>query len=150
MGKRRRINPPLYFFAAVLGMAGLHFGLPVRTLLAFPWNLIGLAPLAVGFWLGLAGMRTFKRAGTTVKPFEESTALITGGVFNLTRNPLYLSLTLMLVGLAALFGSLTPWALVPPFALLMHRGFIAPEERLLEEEFGEEYLAYKRRVRRWL
>jgi protein-S-isoprenylcysteine O-methyltransferase Ste14 len=76
--------------------------------------------------------------------------LVTHGVFAFSRNPMYLSMMLGLLGVFVALGSLTPLAAVPVFFLIIRRRFIAVEERMLEEAFGDDYRAYKSRVRRWL
>ena len=73
---------------------------------------------------------------TTVKPFEESTALITTGVFRISRHPMYFGMVLILVGIALLMGSLAPYVVIPIFAIVMDRVFIKIEERMFEEIFG--------------
>jgi protein-S-isoprenylcysteine O-methyltransferase Ste14 len=103
---------------------------------------------------GLALMATFigafRRAETNVDPYKPSTAIVTDGPYGFTRNPGYLGMALVFSGIA--FLAEAPWALVllPPTMAVIDRGVIAREERYLEGKFGEEYLAYKPRVRRWL
>lgn len=94
--------------------------------------------------------RAFKKVETTVKPHEESTTLITDGVFRLSRNPMYVGFVLILLGIAIFVGSLTPYAVVIVFPILMDRIFIRGEERMLEETFGGAWLEYKKKVRRWI
>jgi protein-S-isoprenylcysteine O-methyltransferase Ste14 len=130
---------------ALLGLLlpGAHLGPP-------RWRLLGLLPLAAGIALNLLADRAFKAAGTTVKPLLESTALVTDGVFRLTRNPMYLGFLLLLLGLWILLGVATPGLVLAPFAVLIDRAFIAPEEEKLARTFGGPYAAYRHRVRRWL
>ena len=142
--------PPAYFFVAIVLMAVLHFLFPLRQLVSFPWRMVGLAPLAAGVALNLWADCTFKRLGTTVKPFEESKILTTEGAFRISRNPMYLGMVFILAGIAFLMGSATPWIIVPLLAVLLDRRFIMPEQRMLEEKFGDEYRDYRRRVRRWI
>jgi protein-S-isoprenylcysteine O-methyltransferase Ste14 len=87
---------------------------------------------------------------TTVKPLEESTALITDGVFRFSRHPMYLGFVFILLGIASLMGSLTPYVIVIGFAVFMQIVFIRFEEKKLEETFGEAWLRYKRNVRLWI
>jgi protein-S-isoprenylcysteine O-methyltransferase Ste14 len=147
--QNKRILPPTYFLVSIVVMFGLHLLLPLSTLIKFPWNLISLIPLSFGSLLNIIADRDFKKAGTSVKPFEESSVLITSGVFRLSRNPMYLGMVLMLVGEAILLGSFSPYIIVIVFALLMHFVFIIPEEKALEARFGKDYLAYKRYVQQW-
>lgn len=148
--KTKRPLPPTYLAVSLVAMAALHFLLPARTIIAFPWILIGIAPLALGIAINLVADAAFKKHGTTVKPFEESTALVTDGFFRVSRHPMYLGFVLVLLGIAILLGSLTPFVVVIVFAILMDRVFITVEERMMEEAFGEEWLEYKKRVRRWI
>jgi protein-S-isoprenylcysteine O-methyltransferase Ste14 len=145
----RKPQPPAYFLGAVLLAVILHFLLPVGQILTFPWRLLGLAPLVIGVVLNLLADQAFKRHDTTVKPFEESSALVTDGVFRTTRNPMYLGMILILFGVAMLLGSAAPFAIVLLLAALLDRVFIAPEEQKLEDTFGEQFRQYRRRVRRW-
>jgi protein-S-isoprenylcysteine O-methyltransferase Ste14 len=125
----RKPLPLSYFRGAIILAVSLHFLVPVRQVLAFPWRLLGLAPLVIGLVLNLLADQAFKRRhDTTVKPFEKSSALITDGVFSITRNPMYLGMTLILFGVAMLLGSATPFAIVIVLAALLDRVFIAPEE----------------------
>ena len=146
----RRPLPPHYFLGAILLAVILHFLLPVPGLVTFPWRLLGLAPLVIGIVLNLLADQSFKKHNTTVKPFEDSSALVTDGVFKITRNPMYLGIILILFGVAMLLGSAAPFAVVLLLAALLDRVFIAPEEQKLEDTFGERFQHYRRRVRRWI
>jgi protein-S-isoprenylcysteine O-methyltransferase Ste14 len=106
--------------------------------------------LATGLVLVLWPARDFERAGTTMKPFEDSTTLVTTGAYRLSRNPMYLGMAAVLAGIGLLLGSLLPLLVVPTFAVVMDVVFIRPEERMLRDAFGDSYLSYARRVRRWL
>ncbi len=92
----------------------------------------------------------FKKHGTTVKPFEVSTALVTDGVFSISRHPMYLGMTLILLGIGVLLGSATPFAVVPVFTVLIDRIFIVQEEKMLEDTFGDQFRQYRKQVRRWI
>ena len=104
------------------------------------------ASLGFGLWARLL----FVQVGTTVKPFQESSELVILGPFHVTRNPMYLSMTVLLLGLAVLLGSLTPFFVIPLFVLIINRRFIPAEESMLERRFGESYRNYQQRVRRWI
>lgn len=143
---------------AVLLLAGLaltwtadHF-LPAATF-TFPaqqWVTIGL--FAAGLVVILAGVITFRRHRTSVDPRDPGVAssLVDSGIFSVTRNPMYLGMTLMLAGSATGHGN---WlALVVPvaFALWIDRFQIVPEERSLGAAFPEAFSAYREKTRRWL
>ena|SRR5437870_323510 len=141
--------PPLIY------LAGLGIGFGLAALLpsaSFPgwlaWSL-GSILLLGGLVLAASFVRAFRRAGTPVNPGESATTLVTTGPYRLSRNPAYLGMALGYAGIAILSGAL--WALVPlvPTLLLIDRGVIRREERHLERKFGEEYLLYRARTRRW-
>ena len=142
-------EPPTYFLVALLGMIALHFIWPAGRYLGFPLTTVGLLPLLLGIVLNLVADREFKRHATTVKPFERSTALITSFPFSVSRNPMYLGMTIILVGVALLFGTVSPLILTAAFAVLMDRRFIRIEERMMHDTFGTEWERYGARVRRW-
>jgi protein-S-isoprenylcysteine O-methyltransferase Ste14 len=142
--------PPTYFFGAILVAALVHFLLPLHQILSFPWRLLGLIPMTIGFVLNLLADKALKNYQTTVKPFERSSALVTDGIFGITRNPMYLGMVLILFGVALLLGSVSPLVIVMLLAVLLDRIFIAPEEQKLERAFGDRFNVYGRKVRRWV
>lgn len=102
--------------------------------------------------IALLAMASFWRRGTTINPFQPARAstLVTHGVFRFSRNPMYLSLLILLVAYALRLGAWAGWAGPLGFWCYVTRYQIVPEERALEDRFGEDYRAYKRRTRRWL
>jgi protein-S-isoprenylcysteine O-methyltransferase Ste14 len=92
----------------------------------------------------------FVKADTGLLPFEEATALVTGGIFRFTRNPMYLGMFMMVFGAGFLMGSVG--ALIPLliFMLIIRFNFVAGEEHFMEAAFGQQYLDYKSKVRRWI
>jgi protein-S-isoprenylcysteine O-methyltransferase Ste14 len=150
MEQKRKVIPPVYFLLALILMAALHWALPFGRLLAPPATYLGIPLIVAGMWLGGHAFRGFSKAGTPVVPFERSTALVTNGSYRLTRNPMYVGMVLILSGIATLLGTVGPWLPIPFFVWIIRSRFIMGEERFLEELFGQQYLAYKSRVRRWL
>ena len=142
--------PPLYLFTSLAVMVLLHFFIPVYEVTPYPLNAIGLIPLALGIILSLTADKTLKKHGNTVEPFEESTRLITTGVYKYSRNPMYLGMVLIMIGVALLMGSLTPYIMVPGFIVAIEQVFIRAEESMLHEKFGHDWKAYRANVRRWL
>jgi len=147
---RPRIMPPVYLLTAIAAMMLLHYLFPGRQLLNAPWRWAGLAPIAAGVGLVLWVARLFSRRKTTIKPGDVSSALVTDGPFRISRNPIYVGMTTILVGVAVSLGSLTPWLVVPLFVALVGRNVIAVEEAILAETFGDQYAHYRARVRRWI
>jgi protein-S-isoprenylcysteine O-methyltransferase Ste14 len=111
-----------------------------------------IAMVLLGGATAIAGNMAFRRAQTTVNPFkpQNTTALVTSGVYRFTRNPMYLGLTVLVLGWAAFLCS--AWALAGPvlFVLYVSRFQIVPEETILSAKFGAAYADYISRVRRWL
>lgn len=117
------------------------------------FDVIGIVVALAGLGLGVAGGRSFSRASTTIDPLqpEKSSSLVTDGVYRYTRNPMYLGLTLIIVGWAFVLGSLVGLIVGPGLLMAaLTRLQIRPEERVLAEKFGDEYAAFRSRVRRWL
>ncbi len=144
--------PPLIFAAGLaLGIAAdalLHppaTGLPAlaRTLLA-----AGLAAAGVAFALG--AVTRFRRAGTNVQPYKPTTAIVSTGVYALSRNPIYVAMAMVYLAATLLLDSVACLVLLLPVLLAVRTGVIAREERYLAGKFGAPYVDYMARVRRWL
>jgi len=121
------------------------FVLPARGLLVVSFAGAGVVTSALG-------VVSFSRARTTVNPTRpgSSTCLVRSGLYTFTRNPMYLGFLLVLVGWAIFLSNALAFLLLPAFILYMNRFQIEPEERALASLFGQEFVAYKSRVRRWL
>jgi protein-S-isoprenylcysteine O-methyltransferase Ste14 len=150
MEQKRKVIPPVYLVVALLVMAALHFLVPVARFIEPPYSYLGAIPIVGGIVMAATASSAFRRAGTPVLPFERSTALVTTGLYRVTRNPMYFGMLLILAGVALVSGSLSTLLPIPVFAWAIQRNFIVGEERFLEEIFGAQYLNYKRQVRRWL
>jgi protein-S-isoprenylcysteine O-methyltransferase Ste14 len=108
--------------------------------------------VTAGGFIAISGVRAFRRARTTVDPWnpEKSTALVTDGIFRRTRNPMYLALLLFLLAWGVYLSN--PYCLIAAllFVPWINRFQIRPEERAMEDMFGNEYREYRNRVRRWI
>jgi protein-S-isoprenylcysteine O-methyltransferase Ste14 len=125
----------------------------VTPTLTFPIpSVIAFTLAAVGVSLDAVALLHFLRRRTTINPLkpDSASALVTGGIYRFTRNPMYLGSATLLLAWALYLGNVAAFAGVPLFILYMNRFQIAPEERALEARFGAEYLAYRTRVPRWL
>jgi protein-S-isoprenylcysteine O-methyltransferase Ste14 len=142
--------PPVYFLLALVLMAVLHFTFPIYRYWAFPMSLLGLVPLVLGVALNVTADQAFKKYDTTVKPFEQSSALVTEFPFSISRNPMYVGITLMLLGVALLLGSASSLVPVLVFPYLLSRMFIRKEEQMLTETFPADWERYRSTVRRWI
>jgi protein-S-isoprenylcysteine O-methyltransferase Ste14 len=146
----KKALPPTYFYAAIVLMVALHLVLPLVHWVRWPWRFAGVLFLVAGSVLNVWADGLFKKHDTEVKPFRESSSVVVEGPFRFSRNPMYLGGILSLVGVGLLLGSLSPFLVVPVAAVVMTYRFILQEERDMERQFGERYLEYKRRVRRWI
>ncbi len=111
---------------------------------------LGAVLILLGVGLMLAAVPQFARLGTTVVPHREPTALVTGGVYGLSRNPIYLGDVLLLAGFFLRWEAWLSLLLVPVFVWIIELRFIRPEEARLHRAFGDDFRAYCARVRRWI
>jgi protein-S-isoprenylcysteine O-methyltransferase Ste14 len=150
-GARVRIPPPLVFLAAVLAGAGLQYLLELRLPLPLlpRLELAGLF-IAGGLALGATAIGLFRKTGQDPKPWLPTPELILRGPYKYMRNPMYLSMTLFTAGIGVAFGNIWVVLLAPAALAAVHFIAVLPEERYLAEKFGDAYLQYKLRVRRYL
>lgn len=144
--------PPLIYLGFLLAGWGLG------ELVADPS--LGLTPMvrrSLAFILVIGGLvidglgaGQFRRSGTAVEPWKPTTALVTGGLYRLSRNPIYLGFAVTFAGFAIAMDSPIALAMLIPCLVVIDRLVIAREERYLEARFGESWRAYAARVRRWL
>lgn len=142
--------PPLLYVAGFLLGLMLEAAFPVPSPpLAVVW---AAGAIGIAAWLVLDGaaMLLFRREGTDITPMRPTTTLVTTGPYRFTRNPMYVGMAFLYAGLAVPLGVVWSLALLPLVLLAVDRIVIRREERYLEAKFGDEYCAYKRRVRRWL
>jgi protein-S-isoprenylcysteine O-methyltransferase Ste14 len=145
-----KILPPTLLFIAVLLMLALHLLFPVTQIVPVFWRLLGVLPLGLGLAISYMAEKQFHQAGTTVQPSDVPSCLVTDGLFRFSRNPMYLGMVLILLGVALLLGSLTPLWVIAFFVGWIHSQFIRHEEEMLFAQFGQDWLEYKARVRRWI
>ena len=142
--------PPLIYAGALAKGLLLNWLYPLPVLPRGLRRGLGWPLIFGGLVIGVLGVREMRRAGTNVDPREPTTAIVTSGPYRFTRNPLYLSMTMIYGGITALANALPAALLLPIVLAIMRRGVIEREERYLERKFGDEYLDYKARVRRWI
>lgn len=146
----RKIIPPVYFLLALAIMATLSHLVPMSHLIYVPLRVFGGLLILTGFAITASSAYGFKLAGTPIKPFEQPVTLVTDQLYRYSRNPMYLGMLIMLVGVWIALGSLSPVLVIPVFFLIIQEGFIKYEEAFLEERLGDEYQDYKNRVNRWI
>jgi protein-S-isoprenylcysteine O-methyltransferase Ste14 len=147
---RHKVVPPVYVLISVVIILILHFVIPGPVIFPKPWNLLGILFLVLGLVLPVVAVTAFRRAGTSPEPFREPAAMVTGGIYAVSRNPIYLGFLLFLLGIVVLLRTLTPLVVLIGYAALIERNVIRVEEGLLAKKFGAQWLEYKKRTRRWL
>lgn len=144
------IAPPLLFVLPILASIPLEWLYPTSFAQGFVRWISGGLFFAFGVALNISGFVTQRRAGTDPIPFNPTTRIVTHGLYRFSRNPMYIGFALWTFGIAILVDSLWMLGAVPIGLVLTDLLVVQREERYLERKFGEEYLAYKRQVRRWI
>lgn len=145
------VAPPPFFFGGALFIGFLlQWLVPLARWRADWLPLAGFAVALAGLAFAVWGFRTLKAAKTTIHVHKVSSALVDGGPYGHSRNPLYVSLIMLYLGISLGFGMLWPVLVLVPATILVQVLVIQREEVRLESWFGQDYLDYKARVRRWL
>lgn len=145
--------PPLVLVLVVAGAMWVASGSALRLDVPDSVRICGAVTLGlIGSAIAISGTQAFRRAKTTVNPTapENASALVRTGIYGVTRNPMYLGMLIVLAGWSVFLACALALPVLPVFALYLGRFQIAPEERMLEKLFGEDYSDYKSKVRRWL
>ena len=146
---KKILIPPVVVFISLFMIVLFYFLFPGFNRILFPFNLAGILFIWGGIVIMGKSRDLFRKHNTTlgIKP---SSALITEGVFSKTRNPMYIGMFLLLLGISVGFGNLLSMGTPFFFIMMMRLIFIPKEEKMMLEVFGDEYLHYKKQVRRWL
>lgn len=142
--------PPFVMLFTVVVMILLNQYAPLLRLWETHVCWIGIPLIILGLAIAQWHARHFRRVGTNINTFRDPDILTTGGLFRFSRNPMYLGFLITLSGVSVVLGSAAPALAVLGFGLLTNYWYIPIEERAMLRKFGDEYLAYKRKVRRWL
>ena len=142
--------PPLILVGALVLGFGLDLAWPAKFMPRAAGLAIGILVVIGSIALALLARREMVRAKTPLNVRKPTTEIVTSGVFQFSRNPIYLGMVLLCLGTAFLLDSLWFLALCAPLAIVLQRGVIEPEEAYLEQKFGDKYLRYKAKVRRWI
>ena len=141
-------RPPIVYLVSILAGFGLNAVWPVRMAPDAVEPLGGMLILLAVALFALS-VREFRRARTPIRTRKPVMSIITNGPYRFSRNPIYLSFTLLQLGLGVWANSVWLVGMLIPTLVLMSYGVIAREERYMAQKFGDEYLQYKRAVRRW-
>jgi protein-S-isoprenylcysteine O-methyltransferase Ste14 len=144
-----KIHPPLLAGLLVLVTLALHFMLPEERTVGW-YQVIGLIVVAAGVGVCVFAAATFQARETTKNPYGEPSKFVVQSPYTRTRNPMYLGLVTTLLGLAIFFSSIAMLLAPAVFFAVIDRMVIPREEETMERLFGQDYVAYKERVRRWI
>ena len=147
---KSNVMPTTALLIGIVLCIALHLIFPIRIFIPPKWNLLGLIPLLFGIWINLTADQELKNAGTTVKPYQESNTLVRDGAYRISRNPMYLGFVSILIGISVLLRSITPYFVVVIFVIFVNQVYIEVEERMLAEKFGDDWIRYQSRVRKWI
>ena len=146
----KKYFPPTHFYTYLIISVLLHFIFPIKQIINTPFNYAGIVLILIGIILNILADKIFKDQKTTVKPDQKPTSLIDYGPFRISRNPMYLGMTLFLIGTGIFLGSIISFVGAIFFIAAMEILFIPDEEKLMSEAFGKEFENYKKKVRRWI
>ena len=149
-GAAVKFPPPAIFVSCILLGAGLQYLRPVGLGIPESIEIFGYLLVLFGITIVILVAATFRRAGTAIEPWKPTTSIVTTGFYAWSRNPIYAGFCLINIGIGIASNSLWTFVSFIPAAFLLYYVVIAKEEAYLEEKFGEEYLVYKKKVRRWV
>jgi protein-S-isoprenylcysteine O-methyltransferase Ste14 len=147
---KRVIYPPIWLLLGLIAIFVFNEYYPGPRFTSLAGQLAGGVFIIIGLLLLVLANGLFNRAGTSVIPFRNVSALVTHGIFRYTRNPMYLGMVAVLLGCAITVGASVALIVPPLFAVIIEMRFIRPEEAMLRHLFPEQYPAYCQRVRRWI
>jgi protein-S-isoprenylcysteine O-methyltransferase Ste14 len=145
------ITLPPFIFIAFLGVGViLHNIFPLHFIQGPIRNIVGAIFLAYSVLVASLAIFQMRRAGTNIDVRKPSTTIVSNGIYRYTRNPMYLSMALLLIAVSVLISNIWILILTPVFIIVIQKGVIEREERYLEGKFGTEYTSYKKSTRRWI
>jgi protein-S-isoprenylcysteine O-methyltransferase Ste14 len=145
------IAPPPVIYLAGLALAFvLDWFWPIALLPDAVQVAIGIPLIVLGLSVVLLAFMRFRRAGTHIEPYKPTTAIVTDGLYGVSRNPIYVAMVAIVVGIGIAADNIWVLPMLVPTLMVMRTGVIAREEKYLEGKFGEDYRRYKGSVRRWI
>ena len=145
-----KISPPILMLLCLLGIIALYWLFPLVSVTAWGLFIPGVGLIALGMLMAFGAEGQLRKKRTTVNYLGIPATLVTDGWFSFSRNPMYLSFAVVLLGAWLALGSLSALFSVMVYLTLVERWYILPEEKRLIAAFGQEYDSYRFRTRRWL
>jgi len=144
-------KPPIIALVLLILVIVLHFIVPSPRIILFPFNLLGILVAIFGrYHIARKAGKIFKNAGTSLNPSDKPKSLVTEWPYSFSRNPMYLGVVLLLLGVAMFMGTLITFIAPVAFLLIINYRIVPFEEKMLKKVFGKKYESYKKRVRRWI
>lgn len=147
---KRKISPDEYFIVLLVLSILFNFIFPIQRIIFPPYNLIGIIVIFAGIVMTVFVNFLLLKNHTCINPHELPATMVTSGPFKYSRNPLYLGMTMALLGVGIILGSISPFIFSIIFILIINKFIIPMEEKNLENNFGVKYAEYKKKVRRWI
>lgn len=144
------IFPPILFICAIALGVAIGYIFPVAFLPFYIVLILGIVLLIIAIVLLRRSVRALAIHKTTVNPSGVTTAIVTSGIYKHTRNPIYISFTLIYISALVMTNAWWGFLLLVPLLIIVQKGIVEREEKYLTQKFGEEYLKYKSEVKRWL
>jgi protein-S-isoprenylcysteine O-methyltransferase Ste14 len=143
--------PPPFIYILIFGISlGIQKIWPWSFVHSNPLRVLGWVMVAAGVLVSMSAILQFRRTGNNIVPIRSATSLQTGGIYSWTRNPMYTGLLLVYIGVGNVVGNWWTFVLIPILIWIVSGYVIRKEEGYLSRAFGEEYLRYKKNVRRWI
>lgn len=149
-GAAVKFPPPAIFASCILVGMGLQYLWPVHLGVPESAQIFGYLLVSFGIVIAVLVATSFRRVGTAIEPWKPTTSIVTTGFYAWSRNPIYLGFCLINPGIGIASNNFWIFISFVPAAFVLYHVAIAKEEAYLEEKFGDEYIAYRRRVRRWI
>ncbi len=146
----KHLMPPTYFILLLVLSVFSYISFPMDRIISSPYAYAGFFFIALGAMLNIWADLIFKKSKTTLKPFGKPSSLVVSGPFKISRHPMYLGMTAILLGMAIAQGTILGFLFPVLFVIIMEAKFIEREEIDMEKIFGEKYKEYKKKVRRWI
>ena len=144
------VRPPFLYIGAFVAVLLLRAVWPLPILDRPLTRWLGVFSLLLGLALAVRGRRALTAAGTNVNPSRPATTIVSSGPYRFSRNPLYVALTLLFIGLTLAVDTWWGFVVLIPVLIVMHFGVVLREERYLTKKFGDSYRRYRANVRRYL
>ena len=147
---KKPIQPPTHFICLLILLILFHFIFPIKKIIYSPYNYFGIPLILFGIIINLWADQLFKKIKTNVKHHKIPNKLIISGPFKISRNPMYLGMLSILLGVAIFQGSIIGFIFSIIFILIIEKKYIPLEEKNMKKTFGKNYLNYKQKVRKWV